>query len=73
MAPEYGLYHNESKEYLWLGKSGPEFFNAKDHDIVAFLLEHLTGSFKMGHDTDDASLPHRCEPGWREWYREIAP
>lgn len=68
MGQEFGLYHDESKEFIWLGKSrhagDAPGFQIHSEKIAAFLLRHVGGTFRMLDDCGD--LPHYDDPTWVE-------
>ncbi len=70
MGIEFGLYHHESKEFIWLGKSmlsdddNIGGFQIHDEKIATFLAKHLTGTFSIHSDVVDH--PDLNDDTWKE-------
>lgn len=65
MSTEFGLYHESSKTFIWLGKViKGEKYQTPDRVIVAFMANQQEGLFSVVADSDD--LPEDKEDSWQE-------
>lgn len=60
MGTEYGLYHKESRTYIWLGKMNHtrQDFQIDAEKIATFLFTHGASSFELIADTGNMPEEH---------------